>query len=141
MPPTRRNLAIAALALALTSCGTNLPWLMAEDSHLVTEADGAVSAAERLGTGLEQPVYAAEATKNEACQFIYDEVNQHIGRKPRFAEQFRSDLSTLIVLLVPVSDVERCARAFDAYRASVVALEQRLAARGDRPASTDENAQ
>jgi hypothetical protein len=138
MPTTRSALTITALSLALTSCGTNLPWLIAEDSRLVAEADHAVSTAETLGTGLEQPVYAAEATKSEACKFIYDEVSERLGRKPRFAEQFRSDLSTLFVLLVPVNDVERCAQAFDAYRASVIALEHRLAALGDVPASADE---
>jgi hypothetical protein len=139
MPTARRILTITALALALISCGTNLPWLIAEDSRLVTEADHAVTAAERQGTGMEQPVYEAEATKSEACKFIYDEVSQRLDREPRFAEQFRSDLSTLIVLLVPVNDVERCARAFEAYRASVVALEHQLAALGDMPAGADQN--
>jgi hypothetical protein len=140
MTKARSVLAIPVLSLALTSCGTNLPWLIAEDSRLVTEADRAVSAAETLGTGLEQPVYKAEATKTEACKFIYDEVSERLGRKPRFAEQFRSDLSTLFVLLVPVGDVEHCAQAFDAYRASVIALEHRLTVLGELPASADATA-
>jgi hypothetical protein len=82
---------MTVLSLALISCGTNLPWLIGRDSRMVAEADRAVSAAEPLGTGLEQPVYDAETAKNEACKFIYDEMSERMGRKPRFAEQFRTD--------------------------------------------------
>jgi hypothetical protein len=140
MTRARSVATIAGLSLALTSCGTNLPWLVARDSRLMAVADRAVSAAEPLGTGLEQPVYDAETVKNDACKFIYDEMSERMGRRPRFAERFRSDVSTLFVLLVPVSKVERCAQAFDAYHASVIALEHRLAALGQLPASAGENA-
>src|SRR5262245_19694063 len=118
-------LTITTLTLALTSCGNNLPWLITQNSRLVAEADRAVSAAEPLGTGLEQPVYEAETAKNDACKFIYDEMSERMDRESRFAERFRTDVSTLFVLLVPVPDVERCARAFDAYHASVIALDHR----------------
>jgi hypothetical protein len=132
MPTARRLLTIIALgaALALAGCGTNVPALMARDSHLVVEADRAIGVAENLGTGLEQPVYEAEATKGEACKFINDAVVDRMARDPSFGEQFTTDLSMFIVLLVPVSPVERCADAFEAYRDSVNALERQLVGLG-----------
>jgi hypothetical protein len=117
-------------ALALGGCGTNVRSLMAEDSRLVMEADHAVGVAETLGSGLEQPVYDAETTKGEACKFINDAVVDRMERDPSFGEQFTTDLSMFIVLLVPIGDVERCADAFEAYRDSVNALERQLVALG-----------
>jgi hypothetical protein len=131
MSTARRILTIGfGAAFALGGCGTNVRSLMTQDSHLVIEADRAVSVAETLGTGLEQPVYDAEATKGEACQFINDAVVDQMEREPTFGEQFASDLSMFIVLLVPVGDVERCAQALEAYRGSVNALERQLVALG-----------
>jgi hypothetical protein len=118
------------LALALGGCGTNVRSLMAEDSRLVVEADRAVGVAETLGSGLEQPVYDAEENKGEACKFINDAVVDRMEREPTFGEQFTTDLSMFIVLLVPIGDVERCADAFEAYRDSVNALERQLVALG-----------
>jgi hypothetical protein len=130
MSRARRLLSIIGLALALGGCGTNVRSLMAEDSRLVVEADRAVGVAETLGSGLEQPVYDAEQTKGEACKFINDAVVDRIERDPSFGEQFTTDLSMFIVLLVPIGDVERCADAFEAYRDSVNALERQLVSLG-----------
>jgi hypothetical protein len=126
----RRVLTALGIALALNGCGTNVRSLLAEDSRLVVEADRAVGVAETLDSGLEQPVYEAEAAKGEACKFINDAVVDHMERDPSFGEQFTTDLSMLIVLLVPVSAVERCADAFAAYRESVHTLERQLVALG-----------
>jgi hypothetical protein len=130
MSTARRILTIIGIGLALGGCGTNVRSLMAEDSRLVVEADRAVGVAETLGTGLEQPVYDAEAVKGEACKFINDAVVDLMEREPTFGEQFTIDLSMFIVLLVPVGEVERCARALEAYSASVNGLERQLVALG-----------
>jgi hypothetical protein len=139
MSMARRILIIIGFgaAFALGGCGTNVRSLMTQDGHLVVEADRVVSVAETLGTGLEQPVYDAEAAKGEACQFINDAVMDQMEREPTFGEQFKSDLSMFIVLLVPVGDVERCAHAFEAYRDSVNALERQLVALGAMPTGPD----
>jgi hypothetical protein len=132
MSRARRILSIIGigLALALGGCGTNVRSLMAEDSRLVVEADRAVGVAETLGSGLEQQVYDAEENKGEACKFLNDAVVDRMQREPTFGEQFTTDLSIFIVLLVPIGDVERCADAFEAYRDSVNALERQLVALG-----------
>jgi hypothetical protein len=139
MSTARRILTIIGfgVAFALGGCGTNVLALIAQDSHLVIEADRTVGVAETLGTGLEQPVYEAEAAKGDACRFINDAVVDQMEREPTFGEQFKTDLSMFIVLLVPVGDVERCADAFEAYRDSVNALERELVALGAMPTGPD----
>lgn len=123
--------------LALAGCGTNLRWLMVKDSRLVIEADRVVSTAETLATGIEQPVYEAEAVKIEACRFLYEAVLQRLERAPTFGEEFLSDLATFLVLLVPVPKAERCSDAFDAFRESVAALERQLVVLGVIPNGLD----
>lgn len=110
----------------LTGCGTNVQWLLAEEGRLTPEADRLATTAETLGSGIEQPVYDAEDAKLEACRFLNEATVDRMQREPAFGEQFVSDLSSVIVLLIPVGPVERCADSLEAYRTSIARLEGEL---------------
>jgi hypothetical protein len=101
-------------------------WLLAEEGRLTPEADRLATTAEGLGSGLEQPVYAAEDAKLEACRFLTEAVVDRMENEPTFGQQFVSDLSTVVILLVPIGPVERCSDALDAYRTSIATLESEL---------------
>ncbi len=120
------GLALLPICAALAGCGTNVKWLLAEESRLTPEADRLATAAEVLGTGIEQPVYDAEDAKLGACRFLNEATVERMQREPTFGEQFVSDLSSVIVLLVPVATVERCAESLDAYRTSIARLQDQL---------------
>ena len=117
-----RALPLLALTLFLTGCGTNVMWLLSEESRIMAEADPLVVSAEQAGNGLEAPVYAAEDAKNAACDFLHHAVFDRFARDPNFFEQFTSDLSSAIVLMLPIGQVEDCAEAFAAYSAAVDTL-------------------
>ena len=120
-------LALLLLASLLAGCGTNVEWLLAEQGRLTPEADRLATAAESLGTGIEQPVYDAEDGQLEACRFLTEATVERMQEgKTTFGEQFVSDLSEVIVLLVPVGPVERCADSIHAYRDSIAQLEHEL---------------
>ena len=76
----------------------------------------------RGGQRLETPVYEAEAAKDDACDFLHHAVFDRCNRDPSFFEQFTSDLSSAIVLMLPIGQVEDCADAFAAYSAAVDTL-------------------
>src|SRR5215475_10082233 len=127
--PSRTGLSALALLLVsclLGGCGTNVQWLLTEQGRLTPEADRLATAAEDLGTGIEQPVYDAEDRQRAACRFLTEAVVDGMEQKPSFGEQFVSDLSAVLVLLVPVEPVENCAHSIDAYRASIAQLEDEL---------------
>lgn len=128
--PKRTGLpALAALLFCslLAGCGTNVQYLLAEQGRLTPEADRLASAAEPLGTGIEQPVYDAEDKQLAECRFLTEAtVDRMQQQNPTFGEQFVSDLSEVIVLLVPVGPVERCADSIHAYRDSIAQLEREL---------------
>jgi hypothetical protein len=111
---------------ALAGCGTNVQWLLAEEGRLTPEADRLATTAETLGTGMEQPVYDAEDAKLEACRFLNEATVDRMQNEPSFGGQFVSDLSAVVVLLVPVGPVERCADSLEAYRTSIAKLEREL---------------
>lgn len=119
-------LALLLLCSLLAGCGTNIQWLMAEQGRLTPEADRLATAAEDLGTGIEQPVYDAEDSQLAACRFLTEATVERMQQDPTFGEQFVSDLSQVIVLLVPVEPVERCADSIRAYRDSIGQLEREL---------------
>jgi len=122
-----RGLAFLPLCALLAGCGTNVQYLLAEESRLTPEADRATSAAESLNNGIEKPVYDAEDAKLEACRFLHEATVQRMeAGSPTFGQQFVSDLSSVVVLLVPVGPVERCADSIHAYGDSIAKLEQRL---------------
>jgi hypothetical protein len=120
------RLAVLSFCTLLCGCGTNVQWLLAEEGRLTPEADRLATTAEALGTGIEQPVYAAEDAKLEACRFLNEATVDRIQNEPSLGEQFVSDLSAVIVLLVPVGPVERCADSLKAYRTSIARLESEL---------------
>jgi hypothetical protein len=111
----------------LAGCGTNVQYLLAEQGRLTPEADRLAGAAEPLGTGLEQSVYDAEDKQLAACRFLTEAtVDRMQQQNPSFGEQFVSDLSEVVVLLVPIGPVERCADSIHAYRDSIAQLEREL---------------
>jgi hypothetical protein len=122
LPP----LALVLLCSLLAGCGTNVQWLLTEQGRLTPEADRLAMAAEDLGTGIEQPVYDAEDGQLAACRFLTEATVEGMQRKPSFGEQFVSDLSAVIVLLVPIEPVESCADSLNAYRDSIARLEHEL---------------
>jgi hypothetical protein len=119
-------LALLLLGSLLAGCGTNVQWLMAEQGRLTPQADRLATAAEALGTGIEKPVYDAEDAQLESCKFLTEATVERMQQDPTFGEQFVSDLSEVIVLLVPVGPVERCADSINAYRDSIAQLEHEL---------------
>ena len=110
----------------LSGCGTNVRWLLTEQGELTPEADRLATAAEGLGKGMEQPVYDAEDRQLAACRFLTDAVAEGMAQKPSAGQQFVSNLSAVVVLLVPVEPVENCSDAIDAYRESIVQLDHEL---------------
>ena len=141
--PMRNGLPACALLLLcslLAGCGTNVQWLLAEQGRLTPQADRLATAAESLGTGIEQPVYDAEDTQLAACRFLTEATVERMQSDPSFGEQFVSDLSAVVVLLVPVEPVERCADSINAYRDSIGQLEHELIKLGvvaGKPAGSD----
>ena len=121
-----RALALLLLCSLLAGCGTNVQWLLAEQGRLTPEADRLATAAESLDSGIEKPVYDAEDNQLEACRFLTEATVERLQQDPTFGEQFVSDLSAVIVLLVPVAPVERCADSLNAYRDSIGQLEREL---------------
>jgi hypothetical protein len=114
------------LSVVLAGCGTNVKWLLAEQTRLEPKAHHLAEVAEGVGSGIEEPLYEAEDAKLEACRFMNDAAADRIQRTPSFGEQFLSELSMVVVLIVPVGTVERCAEALHAYRASIARLEAQL---------------
>ena len=123
---------LPALALLvcgfLAGCGTDVKWLLTEQGQLTPEADRLTTAAEPLGTGLEKPVYDAEDSEQEACRFLTEATAERMQQKedPTIGQQMVSDLSVVIVQLVPIERVERCADSINAYRDSIAELERKL---------------
>ena len=139
----RNGLPVCALLLLcslLAGCGTNVQWLLAEQGRLTPQADRLATAAETLGTGIEQPVYDAEDSQLAACRFLTEATVERMQSDPTFGDQFVSDLSAVIVLLVPIEPVERCADSINAYRDSIGQLEHELIKLGvvaGKPAGSD----
>lgn len=105
-----------------------MAWLLTEQGRLTPKADWLTTEAETLGTGIEQPVYDAEDNELEACRFLNEAVAERLQQKddPTIGEQMVSDLSAMVVQLVPIERVERCADSISAYRDSIAELERKL---------------
>jgi len=125
------------LTLLLSGCGTNVMYLLKEESRVMAEADPLVTSAEAAGNGLEQPVYEAESAKDTACEFLHAATLDRFHRDPGFFEQFVSDLSSAIVLMIPVAMVEDCADAFEVYSAAVDSLANTMSDAAELPQSND----
>jgi hypothetical protein len=115
-----------AATILLSGCGTNVLYILSEESRVLAKADPLVQSAEELANGLENPVYAAEEFKDRACDFLHEAVLDRLQRNPGFGEQFVSDLTSAVVLLVPIPQVERCAEALEAYSGTVDALSREI---------------
>jgi len=92
----------------------------------LAEADPLVQSAEELANCLERPVYAAEEFKDRACDFLHAAVLDPVQRNPGFGEQFVADLSSAVVLIFPIAEVERCAEALEAYSGAVAVLSREI---------------
>jgi hypothetical protein len=110
----------------LPGCGTNVLHILSEESRVLMVADPMVRSSEELANGLEVPVYAAEEVKDQACEFLHAAVRDRMQRDPGFGEQFISDLSSAVVLIFPIPQVERCAEALEAYSGAVAALSRNI---------------
>ncbi len=123
-PSRSRFPAVALLLLCglLAGCGTNVQWLLTEQGRLTPEADRLARAAEDLGAGIERSVYDAEDRQLVACRLLTEAAVAGMQQKPNFGEQFISNLSAVIVLLVPMDPVESCADSIKAYRDSIAHL-------------------
>ncbi len=133
-PPPLLATPVAALCLALAACGTDIQWLLMRDSALVTRADEIAAAAEAIDPELTTEMYDAEDAKRAACQMIYQSISEQMTRRPSFGEELESDLGLFVAYLVPIGEVERCARAQADYRAAVERLQGRVQGRAAAPA-------
>ena len=134
-PPPLRATLVAALCLALAACGTDIHWLLKRDSALVAKADEIAGAAEAVDPGLTTEMYDAEDAKRAACETIYQSISEQMTRRPSYGEELESDVGLFVAYLVPIDEVERCARAQADYGAAVERLQRRMAGRAAAPAS------
>ncbi len=112
--------------MLLPGCGTNVLYILSEEGRVLAEAEPMVRSSEDLANGLEAPVYAAEDFKDQACEFLHAAVRDRMQRDAGFGEQFVSDLSSAVVLIFPIPQVERCAEALEAYRGAVATLSRKI---------------
>ncbi|MFM9843889.1 MAG: hypothetical protein ACKVOI_13045 [Dongiaceae bacterium] len=112
--------------MLLSGCGTNVLYILSEESRILLEADPMVRSSEELANGLEEPVYAAEEFKDQACEFLHAAVRDRLQKDAGFGEQFVSDLSSAVALIFPIPQVERCAEALVAYGGAVAALSRKI---------------
>lgn len=123
-----RILPLIVLSLAVAGCGTDVMSLLREESKITWDAHAAAYTASELDLGLEKPIYDAEFAKMAACQQVDQSVTEYIANfgKLSFAEQFKSDLTRLLVFVLPVTQVEDCADAYKAYVHEYLTLSARL---------------
>jgi hypothetical protein len=133
-PPPLLATPAAALCLALAACGTDIQWLLTRDSALVARADEIAAGAEAIDPELTTEMYDAEDAKRTACQMIYQSISEQMTRRPSFGEELESDLGLFFAYLMPIDEVERCARAQANYRAAVERLQSRVRGRAAAPA-------
>jgi len=133
-PTTLLAMPVAAACLALSACGTDIHWLLKRDSTLVAKADEIAAAADAIDPELTTEMYDAEDAKRAACETIYQSVSEQMTRRPSFGEELQSDVGLFVAYLVPIEEVERCARAQTDYGAAVERLERRVQGRAAAPA-------
>jgi len=109
------------LLLWVSSCGTDVPVLLYEDSMFYWEADEFISSIEDMNLGLEAAFDRAELEKAKACKKLYKAVEKRVVRELQegplpFGEKFMYDLKLLTARLVPLGSVERCRAAIRRYR-------------------------
>lgn len=122
---------IVIVALSLPGCGTNIVALFESDSQLAWQVEEVVRAAEDRNLATMNGYYDAESEKLHVCQPLYRKADAQIelglrGRAAPVADRFWADLMILSALLVPVPQVEDCARALERYEFEYLALSDRL---------------
>ncbi len=132
-PPPLLATPVAALCLALAACGTDIHWLLKRDSALVAKADTIAAAAEAVDPQLTTEMYDAEDAKRAACETIYQSISEQMTRRPSFGEELEADVGLFVAYLVPIGEVERCARAQADYGVAVERLQRRMAGRAAAP--------
>ncbi len=133
-PPPLLATPVAALCLALAGCGTDIHWLLKRDSALVAKADAIAAAADAIDPQLTTEMYDAEDAKRAACETIYQSISEQMTRRPSFGEELESDVGLFVAYLVPIDEIERCARAQTDYGAAVERLQRRVQGRAAAPA-------
>lgn len=123
----------APLCLALAGCGTDIQWLLKRDSALVATADEIAATAEGIDPELTTEMYDAEDAKRVACQSIYQSISEMMTQQPSFGDELESDVGLFVAYLVPIGEVERCARAQADYAAAVERLQSRVQERAPAP--------
>ncbi len=115
---------MSAVALGLTGCGTDVRGLLHEDGRLAMEAQMLTMEAP---SGLAAELQRIDAEKQEACRFLYQEVNDRIAAgEPDLGDAILTDFGELFVRVVPIGRIEACADAQRRYAEAVEALRQHL---------------
>jgi hypothetical protein len=126
-----RFIAVLA-ALLCAACGTNVKEMIRAESRRLPYAERVMAAAEPLDSGLEQPLLDAETAKFEACAKIYEATRTRMFHSDQltFFDFMLSDAKQIGAMIYPVSSVERCRRAHQAYNAALDVLDRELRRRG-----------
>ncbi len=122
---------IVLFALSLTGCGTNIVALLEDDSQLAWEAEEAIRTAEDRNITSTNGYYDAETEKLQFCQPLYRKAEAQIdlglrGSGASIFDRFWGDLMLLGALLIPVPEIEECARTFKRYEAEYFSLSDRI---------------
>ncbi len=122
---------IVLFALSLTGCGTNIVALLEDDSQLAWEAEEAIQMAEDRNIASTNGYYDAETEKLQFCRPLYRKAEAQIdlglrGGGASIFDRFWGDLMLLGALLLPVPEIEECARAIKRYEAEYSALSDRI---------------
>jgi hypothetical protein len=125
-----------ALCMALAGCGTDIQGLLKRDSVLVAKADEIAAAADAIDPELATEMYDAEDAKRRACETIYKSISEQMTKRPSFSDELESDVGLFVAYLVPIEDIERCARAQADYGAAVERLQARVQGPATAPASS-----
>jgi hypothetical protein len=134
-PRLRATLA-AASCLALVGCGTDIQGLLKRDSTLVAKADELAGAAEAIDPEMTTEMYDAEDAKRRACETIYQSISEQMTHRPSFSDELESDVGLFVAYMVPIGEIERCARAQTDYAKAVERLQARLQGPATAPAVT-----
>jgi hypothetical protein len=125
-PPLFLATLVGALCAVLVGCGTDIQGLLKRDSALVAKADEIAGAADAIDPELATEMYDAEDAKRRACETIYQSISEQMTRKPSFSDELESDVGLFVAYMVPIEEIERCARAQAEYGRAVERLQLRV---------------
>ena len=125
------RISVLFFMFCLPGCGTNIFALLQTDSELAWQAEEVARTAEDRNITTMNGYYDAETEKLQVCQPLYRNADSQIelamrGRVAPVLDRFWGDLMVLGALLVPVPQVEDCARAIERYEVESLALSDRL---------------